>query len=38
MGHDPYNDVYCEVAVKVDEQELFEDPWVRQWIAAKCKL
>lgn len=38
MGHDPYNDVYCEVATKVDEQELFEDPWVRQWIAAKCKL
>ena len=37
-GHDPYNDVYCELATKVDDQDLFEDPWVRQWIAAKCKL
>ena len=38
LGHDPQCNVYCEVAVKVPETELWEDPWVKQWIAAKCKL
>ena len=38
MGHDPQCNVYCELAVKVPETELWEDPWVKQWIAAKCKL
>jgi len=37
-GHDPQAHVYCEVATKVDPQYLWEDPWVKQWIAAKCKL
>lgn len=38
MGHDPACNVYCELDVKVPETELWEDPWVKQWIAAKCKL
>lgn len=37
-GHDPYCNVFCEVACKVDGPELWEDPWVKQWIAAKAKL
>lgn len=37
-GHDPETHVYCQVAVKVEPQKLWEDPWVKQWIAAKCKL
>lgn len=37
MGHDPYCNVFCELDVKADPQELWEDPWVKQWIAAKCK-
>lgn len=37
-GHDPQCHVFCEVATKVDGPELWEDPWVKQWIAAKCKL
>lgn len=37
-GHDPYYDVYCEVYCKVQEDLLWEDPWVKQWIGAKCKL
>ena len=38
LGHDPRCNVFCEVAVKVPEQELYDDPWVKQWLAAKCKL
>lgn len=37
-GHDPYNSVFCEVATKVPGESLWEDSWVKQWIAAKCKL
>lgn len=37
-GHDPHVPVYCEVYTKVPATELYDDPWVRQWIAAKCKL
>lgn len=37
-GHDPRCNVFCEVATKVDGQDLWEDPWVKQWIGAKCKL
>lgn len=37
-GHDPQTHVFCEVATKVDGPDLWEDPWVKQWIAAKCKL
>lgn len=37
-GHDPHCNVFCEVAVKVPETELYDDPWVRQWLSAKCKL
>lgn len=38
MGHDPTTDVFCEVYTKVAPGELYDDPWVRQWCAAKCKL
>ena len=37
-GHDPQQNVFCVVHVKAPEAELFDDPWVRQWLAAKCKL
>ena len=37
-GHDPFNNVFCEVATKVPGESLWEDPWVKQWISAKCKL
>lgn len=37
-GHDPTTNVFCEVYVKASPSELYDDPWVRQWIAAKCKL
>ena len=36
-GHDPLTPVYCELWVTVPDQDLFEDPWVRQWIGAKAK-
>lgn len=36
-GHDPFTDVWCRLMVKVPEQELWEDPWCKKWIAAKCK-
>lgn len=38
LGHDPHCNVFCELAVKVPETELWDDPWVKQWIGAKCKL
>ena len=38
LGHDPTVNVYCQLAVKVAEQDLFNDYWVRKWIAAHCKL
>ena len=37
-GHDPYNNVFCELDVKAAETELWDDPWVQKYIAAKCKL
>lgn len=37
-GHDPRYNVYCEMFVKVDPQELYEDPWVRKWISGKAKI
>jgi len=37
-GHDPSVNVFCEVYVKAPDTKLFDDPWVRQWLAAKCKL
>lgn len=37
-GHDPLTDVWCRLNVIVPEQELWEDPWARMWISAKCKL
>ena len=37
LGHDPFVDVWCRLMVKVPEKELWDDPWVQKWIAAKCK-
>lgn len=36
-GHDPKNNVYIELYEKVPETDLWENPWVRKWICAKCK-
>ena len=37
-GHDPYQNVFCGLYVKAPDYRLFDDPWVRQWICAKCKI
>lgn len=36
-GHDPHTNVYIEFSEKVPETVLWENPWVRKWICAKCK-
>lgn len=38
LGHDPTTNVFCEVYTKCSPVDLYGDPWVRQWCAAKCKL
>lgn len=38
LGHDPKVNVFCGLKVKADEQQLFDNAWVRKWIAAHCKL
>lgn len=38
LGHDPTVDVWCEVWTKVPPTELYDDPWVRQYLCGKCKL
>jgi hypothetical protein len=38
LGHDPRSDVFCELYTKAAPTELYDDPWVRQYIGAKCKL
>lgn len=37
-GHDPYYNVFCGLYVKAPDYRLFDDPWVRQWIGARCKI
>ena len=37
-GDDPHVNVWCEVYTKVPPTVLYDDPWVRQWLAAKAKL
>lgn len=37
-GHDPKCNVLCQVWAAVPERDLFDDPWVRKWCSAKCKL
>lgn len=37
-GHDPKADVVCEMYVRVPEDQLFDDPWVRKYICGKCKI
>lgn len=37
LGHDPQNNVFMNVFVKVPDNELWEDPWVRKWVCAKAK-
>ena len=37
-GHDPYYNVFCGLYVTAPQNELYDDAWVRQWVAAKCKL
>jgi hypothetical protein len=36
-GHDPQSNVFIEIFEKVPEEDLWEDPWVRKFICAKCK-
>ena len=36
-GHDPQSDVYIHLWEVVKGEDLWEDPWVRKWIGAKCK-
>lgn len=38
LGHDPQVNVYCQLAVKNDECDMYEDYYVRKWVSAKCKL
>ena len=39
LGHSPtIGDVWCEVWTKVPPTELYDDPWVRQYLCGKCKL
>ena len=37
-GRDPYYNVFCGLHVTAPQNELYDDAWVRQWVAAKCKL
>lgn len=37
QGHDPRGNVFIQIFEEVPNTELWEDPWVRKWIAAKCK-
>lgn len=36
-GHDPKVPVYCGFYEKVPNEDLWDDPWVKKWIAAKAK-
>lgn len=37
LGHDPQNNVFVNMFVKVPDNELWEDPWVKRFICAKAK-
>lgn len=37
LGHDPQKNVFVNFFVKVAQEEIWEDPWVRKWICAKAK-
>lgn len=36
-GHDPQAKVFVHLYEKIKGDDLWEDPWVKKWIAAKCK-
>ena len=37
LGHDPQADVFIHLWQKLKGENLWNDPWARKWIAAKCK-
>ena len=37
-GHTPQIPVYCELSVQIPDEDLWEDPWVKMFLSAKCKL
>lgn len=38
LGHDPLTPVFCQMNTVIPDEDAWDDPWVQQWITAKCRL
>lgn len=38
IGHDPLAPVFIRAYVAIDDADLYEDPYFRKWVCAKCKM